>query len=173
MTGPDLDLPGCPSAGEQAEANLVIVTSVGGGAVSREIGRSALKRAAAIFTKRRPARKLPPMTERPAIAGGAPVPTGLRHASAGLRALFADGSVAGRSIIGVRDTLTRHGFSRQVLSNNKKGYRFLGPADEEVRVMRRGGGWDIRIQNSKGNQLDEYGNAGTQQTSHGIPLRSR
>jgi hypothetical protein len=59
------------------------------------------------------------------------------------------------------------------LTANKRGYLFRGPGGEQVRIMRRGGGWDVRVQNRYGNYLDRFGDVGTPQTTHGIPLRSR
>lgn len=50
---------------------------------------------------------------------------------------------------------------------------FDGPAGEQVRIMRRGGAWDIRVQNRFGNYLDEYGNVGSPSGTHGITIESR
>jgi hypothetical protein len=44
---------------------------------------------------------------------------------------------------------------------------------EEVRVMSRGGGWDVRIKNASGNYLDEFGNVGLPASTHGINVTSR
>jgi hypothetical protein len=165
--------PRCPTYGEQLESADTAVTFSGGAGALRAVGNYGLRRVGQAFFERQIAKKVPTTAKTlPSIAGAAPV-SGLRSASAGLRQLFTDGSLAGRSIIGVRDTLMRNGFSRQTLTRNKSGYLFRGPSGEEVRIMRRGGGWDIRVQNRYGNQLDQFGNVGTPQTSHGIPLTSR
>lgn len=100
-------------------------------------------------------------------------PTGLQNASTGLRGAFDGGSIRDRSILGVRSALTENGFARQQLTKNRGGYRFDGPGGEQVRIMRRGGGWDVRVQNRYGNYLDEFGNVASPQGTHGITLRSR
>jgi RHS repeat-associated protein len=99
---------------------------------------------------------------------------GLRGASPGLTELFANGSIRNTPIINIRNTLRQNGFS-QAITRNKGGYLFRNAAGEEVRIMRRGGGWDLRIRNSNGNYLDEFGRV--DQTggglSHGINVTSR
>ncbi len=87
--------------------------------------------------------------------------------------LFSGGTVRGRSIIGVRTDLMNAGF-RQGLSNNKKGYLFVNNGGDQVRIMRRGGGWDIRMQKPDGSYLDEYGKVAKDRASaHGIGVFSR
>jgi RHS repeat-associated protein len=104
--------------------------------------------------------------------GPGSVASGLRNASPGLKALYHGGSLQGRSIIDIRSTLTRNGF-KQSVARNKEGYRFTNKAGEEVRVMRRDGGWDVRVQNRDGNYLDALGNVGSPAASHGIRVVSR
>lgn len=99
------------------------------------------------------------------------VPSGLRDASSGLRQLFADGSIRDLTITSIRATLYDHGFSLQALTRNRQGFRFNGPGGEQVRIMRRGGGWDVRVQNRHGNYLDEFGNAASPALSRGITVR--
>ncbi|MBG0568525.1 hypothetical protein [Actinoplanes aureus] len=101
-----------------------------------------------------------------------PCGTGLNNASAGLRGIFSDGGVRGRSIIDIRSQLLDDGFE-QVLANNGRGYLFRNSAGEEVRIMRREGGWDIRVRNSHGNYLDEFGNVANPIDTHNIEVRSR
>ncbi|MGA7672328.1 MAG: hypothetical protein WBW04_18035 [Nitrolancea sp.] len=101
------------------------------------------------------------------------LPNGLNRASAGLRELFADGSVKGKSVIEVRATLTENGFS-QTISQNGKGYLFTNGTGEAVRLMSKGGSWEIRIMNADGNYLDEFGNVAQDRSgSHGILLFSK
>ena len=102
-----------------------------------------------------------------AIAG-----TGLRGASQGLLELLGAGGVRNSTIIGVRQTLLKNGFT-QGLARNGSGYLFRNAAGEEVRVMSRAGAWDIRIMNRYGNYLDEFGNVAAPGATHGIPVRSR
>ncbi len=102
---------------------------------------------------------------------GGSVPSGLSKASQGLRALYAAGSLRGRSIISIRSILSQNGF-RQTLTRNKKGYLFTNTAGEQIRVMRRNGGWDIRVRNSFGNYLDDVGNVAAPGQTHGINVRS-
>lgn len=98
----------------------------------------------------------------------------MRGASVGLRGLFATGSVRGSSIISIRQTLLNNGFT-QGLANNRSGYLFRNGLGEEVRIMSRGGGWDIRMRNGQGNWLDEFGNAVGRRDprGHGIGVGSR
>ncbi len=46
-------------------------------------------------------------------------------------------------------------------------------AGEEVRSMRRGGGWDIRGRNAHGNYLDACGNVADPADPHGVEVHSR
>jgi hypothetical protein len=110
---------------------------------------------------------------KPGSGAAQATPTGLRDASPGLRNAFDGGSIRDRSIIGVRSALTESGFARQQLTTNRSGYRFDGPGGEQVRIMRRGGGWEVRVQNRDGNYLDEWGTVASPQNTHGITLRSR
>jgi RHS repeat-associated protein len=105
-------------------------------------------------------------------AAGGGLPTGLRSASTGLRQIFSEGSVRGRSIIGIRDALLKNGFTQEV-TNNGSGYLFKNAVGEEVRIMSRGGTWDLRVMNRFRNYLDEFGNVGTPSTTHGIEVGSR
>lgn len=99
-------------------------------------------------------------------------PTGLRQASAGLRNLFDSGSVNGKSIISIRENLLDDGFT-MTLSDNQQGYLFANQLGEEVRIMNRNGGWDIRIKNQFGNYLDEFGNVANPDQTHEIFVESR
>lgn len=107
---------------------------------------------------------------------GGQVPTGLRDASPGLEELFSGGSVRGRSIIGIRQTLLKNGFK---MSKTKGfGYLFKYPAKkqgffEQVRIMSRKGTWDIRVQNGQGGNLDEFGNQADPNLTHGINVLSK
>jgi len=96
---------------------------------------------------------------------------GLKNASEGLKSLFENGSVKGKSIIGIRKTLLKDGFT-QTLSKNKSGYLFRNSLGEEVRLMRRNGGWDIRMRNRFGNYLNENGHVATPNSTHGIGVSS-
>ena len=108
-----------------------------------------------------------------ATEGAGPViGTGLRAASPALRALFAEGSLSGASIIGIRSTLLEGGFTQSV-TRNGAGYLFRNNAGEEVRIMSRAGGWDARIMNKFGNYLDEFGNVADRMKSHGISIFSK
>ena len=98
--------------------------------------------------------------------------TGLKNSSDGLKRLFSDGSVRGKSIIDIRSQLVDDGFS-QGLTKNKKGYLFQNGTGEEVRIMRRGGGWDVRVRNADGNHLDEFGNVANPADTHDIEVYSR
>ena len=93
--------------------------------------------------------------------------TGLRGGGTGLRELFAGGTIRGRSTITIRSILTRTGFT-QTISHNKQGYLFYNNVGEMVRIMRRAGGWDVRVTNRFGNYLDEFGNVAGRAASHGI-----
>jgi RHS repeat-associated protein len=104
---------------------------------------------------------------------GPAVGTGLKYASPALRELFANGSLRGASIIGIRSTLLEGGFA-QAISENRGGYLFINEAGDEVRLMRRAGGWDARVMNKFGNNLDEFGNvARDPSSSHGISVFSK
>jgi RHS repeat-associated protein len=102
-----------------------------------------------------------------------PVPIGnLGKMSPGLQALFKEG-VGGNSIINIRNTLLNNGF-KQSLTTNKSGYLFINDAGEQIRIMSRNGGWDIRIQNQYGNYLNAFGiDPGTRSATHGIKVYSR
>lgn len=99
-------------------------------------------------------------------------PNGLKNASPGLKAIFSDGGVAGKSIISIRQDLLDDGFT-QTLTQNKSGYLFENQLGEQVRIMRRNGGWDIRIRNQYGNYLDQSGNVAAPSQAHGIPVYSK
>ena len=99
-------------------------------------------------------------------------PSGLRGASQGLSSVFEAGTARGRSIIDIRAGLLDDGFT-QTLTNNRSGYLFRNSLGEEVRIMSRNGGWDIRIQNQFGNYLDEFGNVANPAATHDIPVHSR
>jgi RHS repeat-associated protein len=104
---------------------------------------------------------------------GAPPRGGLQNASPALVALYGEGSLYGRSIIEIRRTLVDGGFARQALTQNRKGYLFMGPGGEEVRIMRRSGAWDVRVRNRYGQHLDARGyDPGTAAGSHNITVRS-
>jgi RHS repeat-associated protein len=98
------------------------------------------------------------------------VGSGLRAATGGLRSLFSGGTVSGRTIIGVRASLLKSGFT-QGLSKNRKGYLFVNEAGEQVRIMRKAGEWEIRVRNRAGNWLDDLGNSARDRaSSHDIKL---
>jgi hypothetical protein len=98
--------------------------------------------------------------------------SGLRSASAGLQELFSGGSITGKSIIEVREILLRGGFTMQKARG--AGYLFQSSLGEEVRIMHRGGGWDLRIMNRYRNYLDAAGNVATGRgPSHGITVFNR
>jgi len=99
-------------------------------------------------------------------------PNGLRNASKGLREIFSGGSVRGKNIISIRESLLQNGFT-QSLAKNKKGYLFLNSAGEQVRVMRRNGAWDLRVRNGFGNYLDEFGDNAAPSFTHGISVLSQ
>jgi hypothetical protein len=92
--------------------------------------------------------------------------------SLGLGKIFTErtnGSVRGRSIISIRDTLFKAGFTMNKARGF--GYIFRNALGEQVRIMARGGGWDIRVMNQFGNYLDEFGNvAQNAAQAHGIPV---
>jgi hypothetical protein len=96
----------------------------------------------------------------------------LRNSSDGLKGIFDDGGVRGKSITDIRSQLLGNGFS-QGLAKNKMGYLFQNATGEEVRIVRRGGGWDIRVRNASGNYLDEVGNVAGPADTHGIEVYSR
>jgi hypothetical protein len=56
----------------------------------------------------------------------------------------------------------------------RSGYLFRNGSGEEVRIMNRNGGWDVRIKNAGGQYLDEFGNApqgkGAKSAAHGISV---
>ncbi len=98
------------------------------------------------------------------------LPSGLRVASNALRALFEGGTVEGKSIIGIRNVLLRSGFT-QSLSESGEGYLFRNALGEEVRIMNRNGGWEIRVMNHFGNYLNKTGDvAPDRASSHGIQV---
>ncbi|WP_460889316.1 polymorphic toxin-type HINT domain-containing protein [Promicromonospora xylanilytica] len=99
------------------------------------------------------------------------LPKGIQKASKGMKDLFADGSVRGKPIISIRDTLKRDGFTQE-LAKNKKGYLFRNSSGEKVRVMRRNGAWDIRARNGFGNYRDEFGNVAAPGQTHQIGVVS-
>jgi hypothetical protein len=100
------------------------------------------------------------------------IPKGIKNASKGMKDLFADGSIRGKPIISIRDTLKRDGFTQE-LAKNKKGYLFRNSNGEEVRVMRRDGAWDVRARNGFGNYLDEFGNVASPGQTHQIGVVSK
>jgi RHS repeat-associated protein len=100
------------------------------------------------------------------------IASGLRAATPELAELFASGTIRNMPIISIRNTLREGGFT-QTVTRNGSGYLFRNAAGEEVRIMSRGGGWDVRIRNSSGNYLDEFGNVGSPASTHGITVRSQ
>ena len=82
---------------------------------------------------------LEPIMGTPPAVG---LPKGIKGGSLGLIGLFSNTTVRGRTIIGIRQHLVRNGFV-QKLARNKKGYIFTNGTGEEIRLMRRGSGWDI------------------------------
>jgi hypothetical protein len=88
-----------------------------------------------------------------------------------LKELFSGSSVSGRSFIGVRDTLLRNGFT-QGITQNRQGYFFINLLNEQVRIMRRGNAWEIRIRNRDGYYLDEFSNAAPPGLTRGITVFS-
>jgi RHS repeat-associated protein len=106
------------------------------------------------------------------VMGVAPSPgktgIGLKAASKGFRLLFKSG-IQGNSIINIRSTLLNNGFT-QSLTKNKSGYLFTNTLGEQVRIMHRGGAWDVRIMNQFGNYLDNVGNIGTPGSTHNLFL---
>lgn len=72
-----------------------------------------------------------------------------------------------RLVVGIRSDLLSSGL-RQPLSQNKKGYLFVNGTGEQVRIMRRGSAWDVRVRNAAGNNLDEFGNVAPPSATHGI-----
>jgi hypothetical protein len=89
----------------------------------------------------------------------------------GLLELFKQG-VRGNSIGNIRAILLQNGFV-QSLANNKKGYLFRNAIGEEVRIMHRNSGWDIRIRNQFGNYLDDCGQVASPGKTHGITVSSQ
>lgn len=61
----------------------------------------------------------------------------------------------------------------QRLADNKSGYLFSKGLREEVHIMRRHGGWEVRIKNQAGNYLDEFGNVNSSGVAHEIEVFSR
>jgi RHS repeat-associated protein len=115
---------------------------------------------------------VPNPTTHTDVLGLAPYPAGLKNASQGLKSLFSDGSISGRSIIGIRSELLDDGFTQE-LAANRSGYLFENSLGEQVRIMYRNGGWDIRIRNRYGNYLDQSGNVAPPAQAHGIPVYSK
>jgi len=106
--------------------------------------------------------------------GGGKLPGGLNNASTGLKELFSEGSLKGRSIIGIRQTLMKNGFKMSKADTNGYIFRMPGKSVEHVRIMSRAGGWDVRVQNEGGGWLDEVGNQVTgRSASHGINVFSK
>jgi hypothetical protein len=99
------------------------------------------------------------------------IPTGLRNASEGLLELFTPGSIRNKTIIEVREVLTRNGFTQQKAEGT--GYLFTNALGEQVRIMYRNGSWDIRVRNQFGNYLDEFGNVAPPGETHGIPTQNQ
>ncbi|MGH7495432.1 MAG: RHS repeat-associated core domain-containing protein [bacterium] len=100
------------------------------------------------------------------------LPLGLKNASQGLKHLFSNGSIRGMSIIEIRTTLINNGF-KQTVTRNGQGYLFKNSAGENIRIMSRGGKWDIRVQNQFGNYLNEFGNVAGPSATHNIEVFSR
>jgi hypothetical protein len=100
------------------------------------------------------------------------VASGLRGASQGLTELYANGSLRNTPIITIRNTLTQSGF-KQTVTMNGEGYLFRNAIGEEVRIINRGGAWDIRVRNAFGNYLDETGNVASPSATHGITVISK
>jgi RHS repeat-associated protein len=107
-----------------------------------------------------------------AVVGG--VAGGIRGASPGMKALFEGGTVEGKSIIGIRETLLKNGFKFEGLSRDKKAYLFTF-GKESVRIRPMGNDtWEILMQNAVGNRLDKYGNVSTGMgPAHGIRVYSK
>ena len=114
-----------------------------------------------------------PMQMAGKASGGSSLPGGLKNASSGLKELFSEGSLKGRSIIGIRQTLLKNGFKMSKAKGNGLLFRSPGKAVEHVRIMSRNGGWDVRVQNEGGGWLDEFGNQVSQSASHGITVISK
>lgn len=113
------------------------------------------------------------LAEMPTGPGGpVKLATGLKTTSEGLRMLFSSGSLRGQSIISIRTVLRSHGF-RVGLTQSQQGYLFTNAQGEQVRIMTRGGGWDIRVRNAYGNYLDDLGNVAPPGQTHGIQIFSR
>jgi len=104
--------------------------------------------------------------------GGGTIGRGLKGASAGLTALFAEGGgLADESVVGIRAMLKEHGFV-MTLAENKGGYLFTNGSGEEVRLMRETNGWYMRAKNASDNYLDAMGNPGSNATTH-IPIKNQ
>lgn len=97
-----------------------------------------------------------------------PSSSGLNNASTAFKNIFKNG-LSRKSIIDIRSTLINGGF-KQSLTINKKGYLFSNTTGEQVRIMRRGGGWEARVMNRYGNYLDDIGNVAGPQSTHGISI---
>lgn len=106
------------------------------------------------------------------VGKGKGISNGLKEASNGLIEVFSGGSVLGKTIIEIREILLRDGFT-QTITQNKSGYFFQNSLGEEVRIMSRGGGWDIRIRNKFGNYLDSSGNVASPSGTHNIWLNNK
>ena len=100
------------------------------------------------------------------------LPNGLRNSTPAFQELFASGSIRNMPIINIRNLLRQNGFT-QTLTENRSGYLFRNAAGEEVRIMFRNGGWDVRVRNSSGNYLDEFGNVNEPSKTHGIGVVSK
>jgi RHS repeat-associated protein len=95
-----------------------------------------------------------------------------------LTELYEGGSVRGKTIIEIRAILLKGGFTQTINEGTKdSGYLFRNGTGEEVRIMNRNGGWDIRVKNSGQQFLDEKGNApqgkGASQAAHGISVKCK
>jgi hypothetical protein len=106
--------------------------------------------------------------------GGKVARSAIAEMSEGMAVLFRGGSVRGKSLIEIRSILLENGFE-QGLARNKQGYLFKNGIGEEIRMMRRDGGWDIRMKLRRGmdNPIDEFGNFTDKVGSHGISIRNR
>ncbi|HEX2868063.1 MAG TPA: RHS repeat-associated core domain-containing protein [Ignavibacteriales bacterium] len=108
------------------------------------------------------------------------VPTGIdgpasfpKSMSPGLKALFEGGSVRGQAIMNIKNLLLREGFE-MIRADKGIGYLFKNEAGEQVRLMRRNGGWDIRIRLGGGNHVNEFGiDPGSRGGTHDIEIFSK
>jgi len=92
--------------------------------------------------------------------------------SPGLQSLFKEG-VRSNSIINIRNNLLNNGF-KQTLTKNKSGYLFTNEAGDQIRIMLRNEGWEIRIQTQYKNYLNEFGiDPATRSGTHGIQVFSK